>query len=142
MVKKAFRFVLFVMIALALSIPLYAKDNTDLTKSNYKDSDWEMVWNDEFNDTKIDTTKWNFIDKGDGFGNNELQYYTPRPENAYIEKGSLIIKALKEDYKGCEYTSAKLTSQNKGDWTFGKFEIRAKMPKGQGMWPGNLDDAC
>jgi beta-glucanase (GH16 family) len=96
---------------------------------------WTLVWSDEFDGPQIDTTKWNFVDKGDGFGNNELEYYTPRPENAYIENGSLIIKALKESYQGNSYTSAKMFTQNKGDWTYGRIEVKTKLPYGQGIWP-------
>ncbi|MCD1259259.1 carbohydrate binding domain-containing protein [Paenibacillus athensensis] len=103
-------------------------------------ADWQLDWNDEFNGDQVDTSKWNFVNQGGGFGNRELEYYTPRTENARIEplddgnKG-LVIEARKEKYNGQDYTSAKLFSQNKGDWTYGKFEIRAKLPKSQGIWP-------
>ncbi|KGE20770.1 discoidin domain-containing protein [Paenibacillus wynnii] len=102
--------------------------------------DWELTWNDEFNGDQIDTTKWNFVNQGGGFGNHELEYYTSRNENARIEKmedgnGALVIEARKEKYQGQDYTSAKLFSQNKGDWTYGKYEVRAKLPKSQGIWP-------
>jgi|GEM_PF-1602290 len=103
-------------------------------------ADWQLTWDDEFNGDQIDQSKWNFVDQGGGFGNHELEYYTPRTENARIEpledgnKG-LVIEARKEKYNGQDYTSAKLFTQNKGDWTYGKFEIRAKLPKSQGIWP-------
>ncbi len=122
--KKFLWVLLIVSLVLSVSVSLVAKDD-----------EWELVWKDEFEGPKIDTSKWNFIEKGDGFGNNELQFYTGRPENAYIENGCLILRAIPEDYQGNEYTSAKLTTQNKGDWTYGRFEIKAKMPIGQGLWP-------
>ena len=97
--------------------------------------DWEMVWSDEFSAPEIDTTKWRHIDKGDGFGNQELQYYTPRKKNSFIKDGKLVIKAFKENYKGRAYTSAKLESRGEATFTYGKFSFRAKMPIGKGMWP-------
>ena len=99
---------------------------------------WQLVWSDEFdgpNGSAPDPTKWNLIDAGGGFGNNELQYYTRRRDNSYLENGSLVIVAKKENYNNHAYTSAKLTSQYKGDWKYGRFEIRAKLPYGRGMWP-------
>ncbi len=124
MKKKILWLLVILVLVLLISLPLFAKND-----------DWELVWSDEFDGPKIDTSKWSFIDAGGGFGNHELEYYTGRAENAYIDKGSLIIKANEENYKGSEYTSAKLITQNKGDWTYGKFEIRAKMPIGGGLWP-------
>ena len=94
---------------------------------------WTLVWNDEFDGTSVDTTKWNFENKGDGFGNNEAQYY--RPENATVEDGKLVINAKKESYGGRSYTSAKLFAQNKGDFKYGKIEASIRLPLGQGFWP-------
>lgn len=106
-----------------------------LTAAHIKPEAWTMVWNDEFAGEAIDTSKWNFVQGGGGYGNNELQHYTSRPENARIEDGKLVIEAHKEAYQGNEYTSAKLTTQGKGEWTYGRFQIRAKMPQGKGIWP-------
>lgn len=106
-----------------------------LKKSEIKREDWNLVWQDEFNGKNIDESKWNFVQGGGGYGNNELQNYTNRKENARQENGNLVIEARKENFGGNEYTSAKLTTQNKGDWTYGRYEIRAKLPKGQGIWP-------
>jgi len=99
-----------------------------------------MVWNDEFTGTSIDTTKWSFdIGTGapslTGWGNNELQYYTSNPANVSIVNGNLTINAIKESYQGSAYTSARIQTKLKGDWTYGRFEIRAKLPKGKGIWP-------
>ncbi len=100
---------------------------------------WQLVWNDEFDGSSIDSRKWEHEVNAQGGGNNELQYYTARPENSYIENGNLVIRALKETYTGPEgtreYTSARLRTKNKGDWKYGRFEIRAKLPFGQGLWP-------
>ena len=98
---------------------------------------YTLVWDDDFDNSEIDLNKWNFeIGTGDwGWGNNEAQYYTNDPENAYIEDGNLIIEAVHENYGGMNYTSARLTTKNKGDWMYGKLEIRAKLPTGIGTWP-------
>lgn len=93
------------------------------------------VWSDEFNTPGLpDSTKWGYeVGK---VRNSELQYYTyKRSENARIQDTVLIIEARKEDYKGAAYTSASLMSKYKGDWIYGKFEIRAQVPAGKGTWP-------
>ncbi len=64
-----------------------------------------------------------------------MQCYTDRTDNAYVEDGALVIKAQREDYKKWRYTSARLVTRNQGDWLYGRFEIRAKLPYGQGIWP-------
>jgi beta-glucanase (GH16 family) len=97
--------------------------------------EWVMIWNDEFDAPNIDETKWNHVVAGGGFGNNELQYYTDQPDNSFIQDGCLVIQALNRAYKGQYYTSAKMFTQGKGDWTYGRFEVRAKLPFGQGLWP-------
>ena len=102
----------------------------------------KLVWADEFNNSGLpDSLKWGY-DKGKGcpdncgWGNNELQFYTwNRPENARVENGKLIIEARKENYSGAAYTSARLVTKKKGDWKYGRFEIKAKLPAGRGMWP-------
>ena len=94
-----------------------------------------MVWNDEFNTPGLpDSTKWNFLNQK-GY-NNELQYYTTKEsKNAWIKDTTLIIELRKEPYLTANYTSAMLVSKFKGDWQYGKFEIRAKVPTGKGSWP-------
>ncbi len=93
------------------------------------------VWSDEFNTPGLpDTTKWDY--EVGMVRNNELQYYTSkRYENARILDTTLIIETRKEAYLGASYTSASLISKFKGDWQYGKFEIRAKVPAGKGTWP-------
>lgn len=105
-----------------------------------KDS-YELVWSDEFDkDGSPNNEKWTF-DYGDGcpsvcgWGNEEKQFYTKRLENARVEDGKLIIEAHKETFEGSEYTSSRIVTNQKGDWKYGKFEIRAKLPTGVGVWP-------
>ena len=99
---------------------------------------WNLVWSDEFDQpdgSAPDPAKWNHQQGGSGWGNGELQHYTDSTNNAYIENGMLVIKAIEEYMLGRDYTSARLTTQFKGDWTYGRFEIRAKLPNTQGIWP-------
>lgn len=97
-----------------------------------------LVWSDEFNvNGAPDATKWTFeIGNGDnGWGNSELQYYTNRNSNAVVENGVLKITARKEAFNGFNYTSARLKTQGKFSFTYGRVEARAKLPVGGGTWP-------
>jgi len=97
-----------------------------------------LIWSDEFNYTgSPESSKWNYnIGRGDnGWGNNEAQYYTKRAENVKVENGYLTITAKKENYEGAEYTSTRMLTQGKFDFTYGKVEVRAKLPSGGGTWP-------
>ena len=95
-----------------------------------------LVWSDEFNTNGIpDPAKWGYDLGAGGYGNNELQYYTNRPENVIVENGVLKIKAIKENYNGAAYTSARLLSKGKFAFTYGKVEVSAKLPAGVGTWP-------
>gem|GEM_PF-221833 len=100
---------------------------------------WHLVWNDEFSGNSgaaPDQSKWGYDLGGGGWGNNEKEYYTNSTNNAYLDgSGHLVIKAIKENIGGLPYSSARLVSRTKGDWTYGKFEVRAKLPAGKGMWP-------
>jgi beta-glucanase (GH16 family) len=98
---------------------------------------WQLVWSDEFNYSGLpDRSKWGYDVGGHGWGNKELQYYTERrKENARVENGHLIIEARRDGSESNEYTSARLVSKGKGDWTYGRFEVRAKLPSGRGTWP-------
>lgn len=101
--------------------------------------EWELVWDEEFDYTGLpDTAKWSYDTAGNayGWGNNEAQYYTAgRKENAWVDGGMLKITALKESVGGKEYSSARLITKGKGDWLYGRFEIRAKLPAARGTWP-------
>ncbi|WP_336517490.1 glycoside hydrolase family 16 protein [Pollutibacter soli] len=97
----------------------------------------KLIWSDEFSKPGLpDKTKWNYDVGGDGWGNNELQYYTSeRSKNARVEDGMLIIEAHRENWQNRNYTSARLITKGKGDWKYGKIEVRAKLPDGLGTWP-------
>jgi beta-glucanase (GH16 family) len=98
----------------------------------------KLVFADEFNvDGSPDDSKWKYdIGTGsNGWGNGEKQYYTNRPENVIVEDGLLKIIAKKEDYEGSAYTSARMLTEGKFDFTYGKVEVRAKLPIGSGTWP-------
>jgi beta-glucanase (GH16 family) len=96
---------------------------------------WRQVWADEFNgEGLVDPSKWGY--ETGLIRNDEKQYYTSaRPENARVANGLLILEARKEAYQGAGYTSASLHSKGKGDWLYGRVEVRAKLPAGKGMWP-------
>ena len=111
----------------------------DKTDSETDLAEWKLVWNDEFSEPSIDLTRWEHEVNAQGGGNSELQYYTDRPENSFIRESCLVIQARAETYNGPEgtreFTSARLRTLNKGDWKYGRFDIRAKLPYSQGLWP-------
>jgi beta-glucanase (GH16 family) len=94
---------------------------------------YALVWSDEFDGTAVNTANWNFETGGGGWGNNEQQYY--QAKNATVANGELVITAKKERVKANNYTSARLTTQNKRQFTYGRMEARIKLPLGQGLWP-------
>ena len=97
-----------------------------------------LVLSDEFDtDDFIDSDIWTFdIGNGtNGWGNNEEQFYTKRTENVSVQNGTLIIKAIKEDYSGSDYTSSKILTKGLKEQAYGRFEARIQLPTGQGMWP-------
>ena len=102
-----------------------------------KVSPWKLVWSDEFNYSGLpDPTKWGYDIGGGGWGNNELQFYTKSDtNNALVKNGILSIIARKEKYENKDYTSARLVTRGKADWSNGRVEIKAKLPKGRGTWP-------
>lgn len=96
-----------------------------------------LVWADEFDrDGLPDPARWGYDVGGHGWGNQELQFYTgARRENARVEGGRLIIEARREDWQGARFTSARLVSKGLGDWTYGRIDVRARLPMGRGSWP-------
>lgn len=101
---------------------------------------YRLVWRDEFNGNAL-TQDWTF-DLGDGcannlcgWGNNELQWYTNRRENVRVENGNLIITARREPMSGRQFTSARIKTEGRQSFQFGRIDIRAVLPKGQGIWP-------
>ena len=102
------------------------------------DKNWQFettpIWQDDFTGTTIDASKWTFETGGNGWGNNELEYYTSGT-NSTVTGGNLTITAKKESVSGREYTSSRMLTKGKGDWLYGRFVVRAKLPKGRGTWP-------
>lgn len=115
---------------------------------------WQLAWADEFNDVALLPGNWTALNDCWGGGNEERQCYTPRPENVALENGLLVITARREDWTGPAFpasfgpsgvdmsqqaskpfTSGKLTTQGHASWTYGRFEMRARFPQGQGVWP-------
>lgn len=97
--------------------------------------EYQLVWSDEFDGDQLDESVWSYNTGGNGWGNNEKQYYTDRPENIRVQNGMLEIEARKEQYQNNEYTSARIMSKGKKTFTYGKFESRIKFPGGKGTWP-------
>ncbi|KAJ9436774.1 hypothetical protein DIPPA_50277, partial [Diplonema papillatum] len=91
-------------------------------------AEWDLVWNDEFSGTSIDTSQWTHEENCDGGGNQEKQCYTASSDNSFVSNGVLTIKAMPATGQSLPYSSARLISKNKGDWTYGKFEARMKLP--------------
>jgi beta-glucanase (GH16 family) len=101
---------------------------------------YTLAWSDEFNGDALNIASWAH-QNGDGcpnlcgWGNNELEYYTERPDNLYFQDGKMIIEAKQENYNGKPYTSSKILTAGKQAFKFGRIDIRAKLPKGKGIWP-------
>ena len=123
----------------------------NLMAENLKQEKWNLVWSEEFDGNKLDRTKWNYV-IGNGFwsggtwingwGNQEKEYYTDREKNVKVADGKLTLTALKENYKGeaagsqtsFDYTSGKIVSKDLFNKKYGRFEIKAKLPVGKGLW--------
>jgi beta-glucanase (GH16 family) len=99
-----------------------------------------LAWSDEFDGPALNTAAWSH-QNGDGcpslcgWGNNELEYYTDRPDNLFFQDGKLVIEAKREDFGGKSYTSSKILTSGKKTFKFGRIDIRARLPKGKGIWP-------
>jgi beta-glucanase (GH16 family) len=145
--KTASQSVLLLSISVLAAVSACSAPDTSVAPG----SKWELVWSDEFDRAGLpDPTKWNYED---GFvRNHEKQYYTTeRRENARVENGMLIIEGRKERFKNAgyragsansrsadeyaEYTAASLITSRKASWLYGRIEVRAKLPQGQGVWP-------
>ena len=101
---------------------------------------WVMVWADEFSGKELDYTKWEKEENNYGGGNNERQAYRTDPKYCVVKDGNLNIAVYRDEHttsdgKKQPYSSARIRSMKRGDWKFGRYEIRAKMPSGQGIWP-------
>ena len=112
-------------------IPSFSGYQTPTSYTGY-----DLVWSDEFDGSQLDSSDWSFeIGTGfeGGWGNNELQYYTNR--NVYLKDGMLVIRAQEESFGGRSYTSSRIKTQGKQNFQYGRIDIRARMPEGQGIWP-------
>ncbi|MFT3776438.1 MAG: glycoside hydrolase family 16 protein [Minicystis sp.] len=99
-------------------------------------SGWKLVWSDEFDGSSIDASKWSYEVQSPGWVNHELQAYTDhRAANARVENGHLVIEGRHDWYNGAEYTSARLKTQGKASWKYGRVEARIQLPGGWGTWP-------
>lgn len=99
---------------------------------------WKLVWQDEFDGPEIDFSKWAVEENGHGGGNDELQYYLDRRENVRTANGHLIIQARREKINVAgvlrDFSSARIRTKRRASWLYGRFEIRARLPEGQGLW--------
>ena len=131
----------FLLYALITGLAITGGSQT--TPASTKREGWTLVWSDEFNGpngSAVDRSKWVFDIGGNGWGNQELEYYTDRIENASVHDGNLVMKALSEKYTGPDgvtrnYTSVRLKTLGRFSQTYGRFEARLKIPYGQGLWP-------
>ena len=96
-------------------------------------SGYQLTWSDEFNQQTLDTATWNFDLGGGGWGNNELQYY--QQDNVAIDRGHLVITAKEENRGGRSFTSSRIKTEGTMEFGFGRVDIRAALPRGQGIWP-------
>ena len=107
---------------------------------------WQLSWHDEFDGPEIDAANWTQETGGNGWGNAELQFYTNKPDNAFIEDGHLVIQALQQNHQGRKFTSARMITKEKFEQAYGRFEARLKIPHEQGVWPafwtlgGDIDE--
>lgn len=97
---------------------------------------YTIVWRDEFDyNGAPDPDKWGYDIGDSGWGNNEWQYYTSDSTNVRVQDGNLVLEAHHYPESGVEYTSARIVTREKGDWLYGRIEIKGKLPYGQGIWP-------
>lgn len=140
-----------VVFAIVCGFASFAANESVAAGASQASNKWRLTWSDEFDGDEVDRTKWDF-DIGNGFysytanmwisgwGNEELQYYTDRPKNALVDDGKLRIRALKESLHQCGFTSARLKTRKQDgsplfNQKYGRFEFRAKLPTGKGVWP-------
>jgi beta-glucanase (GH16 family) len=114
---------------------MYFDDLNLLRASSAPYGDMNITWSDEFDGTAIKTNIWTYDTGAGGWGNNELEYYTSRTNNAFVSNGLLHIVARSESFGGASYTSARIKSQGLFSLKYGRIEWRAQLPYGVGFWP-------
>lgn len=121
------------VLALAFGVPIASRS----IKTQVKADTYELVWSDEFNGTSLDRSNWTTeVGTGDwGWGNNEQQYYRDSADNIEVSNGTLKIHALRQNFGGKQYTSARMKTQGKRSFKYGKIEARIKLPRFKGAWP-------
>ena len=119
----------FLYYLLSSIIWILVNRTASLALDNYR-----LVWNDEFDGTELDRSKWYHLVDCSGRGNRELQCYTNRTENVHVANGVLTLAARPESFGNKQFTSGRVHASGRG-WRFGRFETRAKLPKGQHLWP-------
>lgn len=130
-VRKGLAYVLTAAIAVSgLAVQSPQQREVQAAETNY-----QLVWQDEFEGTSLNRNYWNVEVNGDGGGNGELQYYIDDEDNIKVSNGTLKITALKESYGGKNYTSGRINTNNKVSLQYGRYEARMKLPKFEGAWP-------
>jgi beta-glucanase (GH16 family) len=122
------------IILIMLSSFLFLSARHQPQKQSESKNGWKLIWNDEFNGRQIDSTKWNVLIR-ESSKHNELQYYVP--DEVYVENGLLRIRSRVRKFGSKDYTSGRLNTRGKFAPVYGRFEIRAKLPKGKGLWPAH-----
>jgi beta-glucanase (GH16 family) len=142
--KKYFTLFYVISLIIFLSTLTFCSDDDENpvfieTEDTLSVEGYSLLWNDEFGGNIIDVNKWVHEVNGYGGGNNELQYYTDRKENSFVQNGLLYIVGRQEQFTGSDgtryYTSARLTTQQSKSFKYGKILARIKLPFGQGIWP-------
>ena len=143
---RSFNFLNFIFLVIIFGCgDSESESSDDIVIPEESDSTWNLIWNEEFSGQELDNNKWNVLKWRPGWVNNELQAYTNRDTNLYFKDGCLVIRALvepgyfDEDYLGnsynSDYTSGRINTAGKFNKTYGRYDIRAKLPKGRGSWP-------
>ncbi|GAA0245234.1 family 16 glycosylhydrolase [Haladaptatus pallidirubidus] len=118
----------------SLASATVSADSAPIHTTAFDGNDWTLSWREEFDAGYIDESTWNFeIGNNGGWGNNESQYY--QRDNAWLENNHLVIEAREEQVAGYDYTSARMTTQGKYEKQYGRVDVRARLPQGQGIWP-------
>lgn len=133
--NSAFFFVSCLTCSISLSGPVSAEDRSETSPA----TKLKLVWSDEFDGDSLNYSKWGIQENAFGGGNAELQIFTDRAKNVRVENGHLVLEAHRDNagISGTvrEYSSGRVRTKHRGDWKYGRVEVRAKMPIGQGIWP-------